>query len=290
MKPEFDEVSGQETTGHEWNGIKELNTPMPWAFRIWLWASIAVAALLWVLYPSFPSTSDYLKGTIGYSSREAVNVAVAEGEAKRAEAYAVFTETDPDTLAEDETLQAKFEDDIAVLYRDNCAVCHGRDLEGQANFPNLVDDHWLWSGWPEEIEYTLQVGINSNHEDTRFAEMPAFGRNEMLPDDEISDIVEYVLSISGQEHDAEAALRGDELFLDNCSGCHAEGGVGGFETGAPSLVDDQWIYGGSREEIAETLENGRAGVMPAWSGRLSETEIRQLTLYLIWQGREHGDS
>lgn len=290
MKPEIDDVSGQETTGHEWNGIKELNTPMPWAFRIWLWASIAVAALLWVLYPSFPSASNYLKGAIGYSSREAVNAAVAEGAATRAEAYAVFTETDLDTLAEDPTLQAKFEDDIAVLYRDNCAVCHGRDLEGQANFPNLVDDHWLWSGWPEEIEYTIQVGINATHEDTRFAEMPAFGRDEMLPDEEISDILEYVLSISGQDHDAEAAARGDELFLDNCSGCHAEGGVGGYESGAPSLVDSQWIYGGTRDQIAETLENGRAGVMPAWSGRLSETEIRQLTLYLLWQGRGHGDS
>ena len=108
-----------------------------------------------------------------------MNAAVAEGEAKRAEADTVFTETALDTLAEDPTLQAKFEDDIAVLYRDNCAVCHGRDLEGQTNFPNLVDDHWLWSGWPEEIEYTLQGGINSIHEDTRFAEMPAFGRNEM---------------------------------------------------------------------------------------------------------------
>ena len=197
MKPEYDEVSGQNTTGHEWNGIKELNTPMPLAFRIWLWASIAVVVLFWILYPSWPATSNYLKGTVGYSSRLAVNDAVAEGAAKRAEAFAVLTETDLDTLVEDETLQAKFEDDIAVLYRDNCAVCHGRDLEGQTNFPNLVDDHWLWSGWAEEIEYTLQVGINSTHEDTRFAEMPAFGRDEMLPDEEISDIVEYVLSISG---------------------------------------------------------------------------------------------
>ena len=285
MKPELDPVSGQETTGHEWNGIKELNTPMPRAFHIWLWASIAVSVLLWILYPSFPFVSSYLGGVLGYSSREAVRDAVAEGRVQRAAAFAPFETLDVNALAADPGLRAQYEDEIAVLYRDNCAACHGRDAAGQRGFPNLTDGHWLWPGTPEEIEYTLQVGINAAHEDTRIAEMPAIGRDEWLEDTEISDVIDYVLSLSGQPHDAEAAARGDPIFADNCASCHAEGGVGGDETGAPALNDAAWIYGGSRAELEETLEHGHAGVMPAWSGRLSPAEIRQLTLYLLWQGQ-----
>ncbi len=191
MKPERDEISGQQTTGHEWNGIKELSTPMPKAFSIWLWLSIAVAALLWILYPSFPSVSSYAGGVLGYSSRTAVTQDVADGRARRAEAFAPFETMSVDQLAVDASLRAIYEDEIAVLYRDNCAVCHGRSAMGQTGFPNLADDHWLWSGTPEEIEYTLQVGINSRQVDARYAEMPAFGRDEMLDKSEGSISIYY---------------------------------------------------------------------------------------------------
>ena len=288
MKPELDPVSGQHTTGHEWNGIKELDTPMPRSFHIWLWLSIAVCVVMWVLYPSFPSVTDYAKGLLGYSSRTEVAERVAEGVALRAESFAPFETQDVATLSEDPTLRARFEPEIAVLYRDNCAVCHGRDAKGQPGFPDLTDDHWLWSGAPEEIEYTLTAGINTNHDDTRFAEMPAFGRDGLLEKAEIADAVDYVLSLSGRDHDAAAAARGAAVFEENCAACHAEGGVGGIESGAPSLTDAAWIYGGDRISVATSVKQGRAGVMPFWSGRLTEAEIRKLTLYVIWAGEDNG--
>ena len=160
---------------------------------------------------------------------------------------------------------------------------------GQTGFPDLTDGHWLWSGTPEEIEYTLQVGINTTHDDTRYAEMPAFGRDELLEKPEIADVVEYVLQISGQDHVADAATRGAVVFDENCASCHADAGIGGEENGAPSLIDAAWVYGSDRAALNETLKYGRAGVMPFWSDRLSEAEIKQLTLYLIWAGQDHGD-
>ncbi|CUH78469.1 Cytochrome c oxidase subunit III [Tritonibacter multivorans] len=290
MKPEIDPVSGRETTGHEWNGIKELNSPMPKAFNIWLWASIAVSVLMWVLYPSFPTVHSFLGGSLGYSSRSAVNEAVADGLRTRAEAFSVFEHEDIAELAADQTLRPQFEDQIGVLFRDNCAACHGRDAAGQKGFPNLSDNHWLWSGTPADIEYTLQVGINSSNEDTRYAEMPAFGREEMLEKTEISDVIDFVLSLTEAAHDTGAAQRGQVVFADNCASCHGEDAAGGLENGAPNLTDDTWIYGGTRSDLEKTLKQGRAGVMPAWAGRLSDAEIRQLTLYVLWQGQPDGDS
>lgn len=282
MKPEIDPHSGQETTGHEWNGIKELNHPIPRVFSLWLWASILCAAILWVLYPSFPGYHQVLGGVLGYSPRGAVNDAVTKGQEQRAEAYAKFTKEDYETLLNDPALQAIYQDEIGVLFRDNCAACHGRNGDGQSGFPNLRDDHWLWAADPEEIQYTLQVGINADHEDTRMAEMPAFGRDEWLEQADIDHVIEYVLQISSQPHNAEMAHLGKTVFEENCAGCHGDAGHGGYENGAPSLTDTAWIYGSSRADIADTLYNGRRGVMPAWSGRLSEREIRQITMYLLW--------
>ena len=285
MKPEFDEASGQETTGHEWDGLKELNTPVPWVFRISLWGTIAVAAIMWVLYPSWPTVSDYAKGITGYSSRARVAEAVADRADLRLQQMPEFAAMDVAELAEDPTLKAKYSTAIGVLYRDNCAACHGRDLKGQTNFPNLTDDHWLWSGDPEEIEYTLQVGINHLDDDTRWAQMPAFG-NGMIERAELKAVVEYVLEISGSEYDATLAKQGAEVFDENCTACHDDGGIGGMENGAPSLVDEAWIYGGSRAVLTQTLRYGRQGVMPGWSGRLTEEEIKKLTMYVVWAGQD----
>jgi len=288
MTPERDEISGRMTTGHEWNGIKELNTPIPRAFRAWLWSSIAVAGAMWVLYPAWPYVSDYSRGLIGYSSRAAVTEQVAEGAAERAEAFAIFETRDIGDLAGDPALKARFAPAISVLYRDNCAACHGSDLKGQPGFPNLTDGDWHWSGAPEEIEQTIRVGINGTHEETRYAQMPAFGRDGMLEKPDIADVAEYVLSLSGKDRDAEAAERGGTVFADNCASCHNDGGIGGLESGAPSLADDSWFYGGDRATILQTLQNGRAGVMPSWSGRLSDADIRKLALYVIWAGQDNG--
>ncbi|MCH2165284.1 MAG: cytochrome-c oxidase, cbb3-type subunit III [Marinovum sp.] len=286
MKGRLDKYTNTPTTGHEWDGIEELDTPVPWGFRLALKLAILIAATQWVLYPAWPYVVSYTSGMTGYSSRAAVAAAVKDGRSLRDQAFAVFVTPDLEELASKPGIREKFEPVIGALYRDNCSACHGRDLKGQANFPNLTDDHWLWSGELDEIEYTLQVGINSNHEDTRYAEMPAFGRDEILLKPEITDVVEYVLSISGQEHDLSAADRGAEIFAENCSGCHNDGGAGGYAFGAPSLIDSEWIYGGDRKAILATLNNGRAGIMPAWSERLNAAEIRMLTLYVQWAGSD----
>lgn len=286
MKPEFDELSGQQTTGHEWNGIKELNTPIPKIFSIWLWLSIAVCVVFWVLYPSFPAISDYAKGVLNYSSRLVVTERVDEGRDQRQAAFAPFETMEVSDLANDPALKEIYAPQISVLFRDNCAACHGRDAMGQANFPNLTDDHWLWSGTPDEIEYTLRHGINSADVDTRYAQMPAFGRDELLDRAEIADVVEFVLQMSGQDHDGASATRGSVVFEDNCAGCHNDAGLGGLENGAPRLTDAAWIYGGDRAAIFKTLESGRAGVMPHWTDRLTDAEIRQLTLYVYWMNQD----
>jgi cytochrome c oxidase cbb3-type subunit 3 len=288
MKGDIDEITGAHTTGHEWNGIQELNNPIPRAFRIWLWGSIAVCVIMWVLYPSFPYVTGALTGTLSYSSRDDVALQVETGQQTRAKAFEQIVAEPLEELVQDADLRARFEPELSVLYRDNCAACHGRDATGQSGFPNLTDAHWLWSGTPEEIEYTLRVGINSGHPDTRYAEMPAFGWDGLLEDKDLADVTEYVLSLSGQDQEAEAASRGAHVFEENCAACHNDQGAGGYENGAPSLSDEAWIYGGDREAILQTLRNGRAGVMPSWENRLTEEDIRKLTLYLLWQGQSDG--
>lgn len=285
MSGDIDELTGAQTTGHEWNGIQELNNPIPRAFRLWFWASIAVCVVMWILYPSFPYVTGALSGTLRYSSRDDVVQSLTTGQQARAVAFEQVVAGPLADLAQDAELRTRFEPQFSVLYRDNCAACHGRDATGQTGFPNLTDAHWLWSGTPEEIEYTLQVGINSGHPDARYAEMPAFGRDELLEVEDLADVTDYVLSLSGQDHEADAASRGSLIFEENCASCHNDQGGGGYENGAPSLADGVWIYGGSREAIAQSLQNGRAGVMPSWEKRLTEAEIRKLTLYLLWQGQ-----
>ncbi|MEM9011066.1 MAG: cytochrome-c oxidase, cbb3-type subunit III [Pseudomonadota bacterium] len=286
MTTERDEFSGMPTTGHEWDGIKELKTPVPKAFHVVLALFVGASLIIWLLFPSFPTIRGYASGLLGYSSRTAVTEAVSRSAETRTAAFAPFMALGYEELLADAALRAEFEPAIGALYRENCAACHGLDLLGQTNFPNLRDDHWLWSGEPEEIEYSIRYGINANHDDTRFALMPAFGRDEILAWDEIRDVVEYVLQISGQDHVGDAAGRGEAIFAEQCASCHGDLGLGGEDIGAPSLVDEAWIYGGSREAVRASIRNGRAGVMPYWEDRLSDEQIRKLTLYVLWAGAD----
>ena len=288
MKSDIDPHSGRPTTGHEWDGIKELDTPVPTAFRIWLLASFGVCVPLWLLYPAWPYVSDYTRGFLGYSSRDAVEAAVADRAQARTEALGPILQGDLETLVHDTALKSAYQQKFSVLYRDNCAACHGRDRTGQPGFPNLADDHWLWSGSPEEVEWTVLHGINHTSDDTRYAEMPAFGRDEMLDRTEINAVTDYLLRLNAAPHDATEAAIGAELFAENCSACHNDGAVGGLETGAPSLVDEAWIYGGDRASLQQTLIHGRQGVMPGWQERLSPEEIRMIVLYVLWANNDDG--
>ncbi len=283
MEVEYDPVTGRHTTGHEWNGIKELDTPIPAIVKWCYGLTILFSIIWWILYPSWPYVSDFMRGIAGYSSRHVVTTQLQDATAQRAVFDSDLLKGSLVTLAADPDARKKYEASAKILYRDNCAACHGRDLRGQNGFPNLTDPHWLWSGDVEDIATTLRVGINSGHDDERSAEMPAFGRDDVIEKADIDAVIAYVLFISGQNHDATLRTKGEAVFAENCASCHGEKGVGGLGAGAPSLVDQAWIYGKSRAMIHQAIWQGRKGVMPGWTGRLTETEIRKLALYVTWQ-------
>lgn len=283
MAVDRDPVTGRRTTGHEWDGLKELDTPVPrvavWALRL----AILFALGYWLLYPAWPIAQDYTRGLLGYSSREVVTEKVQTAAEEIAAFKAPLLEGDLSELAASAEARAAYQPAAAVLFRDNCAMCHRENGMGQRGFPNLVDDHWLWSGEAEEVYVTLLHGINYPHDDdTRAAEMLAFGRMGLLNRAEIGEVIEYVRQIGGLEHDAAVAETGAAIFEENCAACHGDGGVGGLENGAPSLVDEAWIYGAERDTLMTTIYDGRAGVMPGWRDRLTDAEIRQLALYVTW--------
>lgn len=279
-KPEIDDITGFETTGHEWDGIKELNKPLP---RWWLWvlyATIIWSIGYWILMPSWPLLSSYTKGLLGYSQRQVVANSLAEARA----AQSVFR----DKIAASDLAAIKGDPELLrfalaggeAAYGDNCAPCHGRGAQGATGYPNLSDDTWLWGGTLEQIHETLKVGIRSTHPDTRDNEMPAYGRDEILEKEQIADVSEYVLSLSGSDANKEAAARGQTIFAEQCAACHGDDGKGNMELGAPNLTDRIWLYGGSREAVTHTITSSRAGVMPAWEGRLSDDTIKQLAVYV----------
>jgi cytochrome c oxidase cbb3-type subunit 3 len=278
--PNIDELSGTETTGHEWDGIEELNTPMP---RWWLWvfyASIVVALLYAIAMPSIPLLNSHFKGVLGHSDRAAVNQEMEEMQARRAVFATKLLDTDLETIQADPEL---FRFAMAAgksAFGDNCATCHGSGAQGFKGYPNLNDDIWLWGGSFEDILHTLNVGIRATHEDTRIGLMQAYGRDGLLTADQISDLAHYVQNLSGNGTDAEAALRAAPLFQDTCSTCHGTTGMGDRAQGAPNLTDAEWLYGGSYADITQTLYAGRQGVMPNWNERLTPETISALAVYV----------
>jgi cytochrome c oxidase cbb3-type subunit 3 len=279
-KPEIDEITGVETTAHEWDGIKELNNPLP---RWWLWVlyvSIAWSVGYWIAYPAWPLISSHTKGLLGYSQRAVVARSLEEARQAQSVYLDKIAAVGPaDIKADPELLRFSLAGGEAA-FGDNCAPCHGRGAQGSAGYPNLNDDSWLWGGKLDDIHQTLKVGIRSTHPDTRDNQMPAFGRDELLETAQISDVAEYVLSISGSEAITKAAARGKAIFAEQCVACHGEEGKGNSELGAPNLTDRIWLYGGDKASITLTIRNSRAGVMPAWEGRLSPETLKQLAVYV----------
>ncbi|MBC7285399.1 cytochrome-c oxidase, cbb3-type subunit III [Hoeflea sp.] len=281
-KAETDPVTGYETTGHDWNGIRELNTPFP---RIVIWALVltfAYSVVAWVLLPAWPLGRDYTRGLLGLDQGDMAVKGYQRLAAVRADWLDPFADGDFAALADDAALMARAMPAAARLFADNCAACHGAVGTGGPGFPDLADAAWLWGGDPDTIAETLRVGINSPHPDTRMSQMPAFGRDGMLPPDDIAAVADHVMALSSGKADADSP--GATLFADNCAACHGEGGAGGLGIGAPVLADDRWIYGGSRESILTTLKEGRQGVMPTWEDRLSAAEINLLALYVARLG------
>lgn len=267
------------TTGHQWDGIREYDKPMP---RWWLITFIIT--VIWglgytVIYPAWPLINGATPGLLGYSSRQDVAEDIAAVNSENATIEAKLLATPIGQIENDPDLVRYATAGGGAVFRTYCSQCHGAGAQGAKGYPNLQDDAWLWGGDLSAIETTIRHGIRFDaDDDTRFSQMPAFG--DILADDEIAKLAEYVRKVSGQEHDAAMADAGATLFADNCAACHGEDATGNRELGAPNLTDALWLYGGGRGEIVETITNSRFGVMPAWQGRISEAQIKQVTFYV----------
>ena len=278
---EIDTLTGTATTGHEWDGLRELNTPLP---RWWLWifyATIVWAIGYWIVYPSWPLVTTYTKGISGWQSRDAI---VTELDALRAMRGPMVDKINASPLQQivaDPQLQAFARAQGRTAFGDNCAPCHGAGGGGAKGYPNLNDDEWLWGGKVDDIAQTIRFGVRSAHDKTRMGSMPAFGRDGMIKREDIESVTDYVRSIAGLQVDQKANLAaGKVVYAANCAVCHGETGKGKRELGAPDLTDAIWLYGSGREAIIDGLWNGRGGVMPAWVGRLDESTIKSLSVYV----------
>jgi cytochrome c oxidase cbb3-type subunit 3 len=286
---ERDAVSGRETTGHEWNGIKELDTPIPRGVLMFLIATHLWAIAYWFFMPSWPLGSTYAKGLLGFDQRQTVNASVIKGQAVRGTwTHRIETE-DYASILKDEGLMRYVRATGHRLFGDNCAACHGRDAKGRANYPNLTDDDWIWGGDPEMIEQTMRVGVNSSNPESRASQMPAFGRDDMLTGDQVKSVASYVFSLSHPDYASpgtkDAIAAGQEVFKTTCVACHGDDAKGNRDIGAPNLTDNYWLYGGDLTTIIATIHGGREGHMPTWDERLTKAEIRTLALYVYDLGR-----
>jgi cytochrome c oxidase cbb3-type subunit 3 len=278
---DIDHVSGRSTTGHEWDGIKELNTPLPRWWILTFYATILWAIGYWVVYPAWPLVTGYTTGLFHYSTRASVDGELAKLEALRGEKMKVLGAASLADIEKDPALLALARARGKTVFGDNCAPCHGSGAAGAKGYPNLNDDDWLWGGSLDQIAQTIQFGARSGHSKAHEGQMLAFGRDGTLKKDEIVTVANYVRSLSGLAtapgYDAAA---GKKIFAENCVSCHGDDGKGNQELGAPNLTDQIWLYGSDEATIVETITNGRAGVMPAWVGRLDPVTIKALTVYV----------
>lgn len=280
-KDEKDSLTGVETTGHEWDGVRELNNPLP---RWWLYvfyACVVYAIGYMVVYPSIPLGTDYYRGTSGYSARVEVEQSIQDARAAQGDLLARVAQTDLADIRSNQDLLAFAVAGGGAAFAENCAACHGTGATGGPGYPNLQDDAWLWGGDLDAIHTTIRYGVRwEQNDDSRFSEMPAFGDLDILTGDEIDATAHYVLSLSGKDHDAGLASDGEAIFVEQCAACHMENGQGNKELGAPALNDAVWLYGGTHEEIVTQITQPRHGVMPAWENRLSAVTIKMLTVYV----------
>jgi cytochrome c oxidase cbb3-type subunit III len=280
-RPPADPAAEVGTTGHEWDGIQELNTPLP---RWWLWlfyATIIWSIGYWVAYPAWPLVSSYSRGLMHWNTRTSVAAQIAELQQERGPMMAKLSAA---SLKEIEATPQLLDFARALgkrAFADNCAPCHGAGGAGARGYPNLIDNKWLWGGSLDQIEQTITHGARAGDDAGHQGAMPAFGRDSLLKPDEISTVADYVRSLAGLKTEPGTDLtRGAKIFADNCAACHGPDGKGNREVGAPNLTDNIWLYAPDKKTIMEGIVNGRGGVMPAWGGKLDDATIKALTVYV----------
>lgn len=281
----IDPVTGYDTTGHDWGGITELNTAFP---KIVIWALVLTflySVIAWILLPAWPLGRDYTRGLLGLDQGEQAVERFGSLSAGRQDWLSRFAAENFAALRADAALMAQAMPAASRLFADNCAACHGASGQGVPGFPVLADGYWLWGGDPGEIATTIRFGINSDHADARFAQMPAF---DWMDRAERTSLAQFVAALPGGGADPENPAA--QLFAENCASCHGAQGEGGPEVGAPSLTDASAIYGQDAQTVMRTITHGRQGVMPAWTGRLNESEINLLALYVAGMGETSGEA
>lgn len=284
---ERDPHSGHQTTGHEWNGIKELNTPVPWAVWFFIVVTHVFALVYWVLMPAWPLGDTYTRGLLGADQRIKVAKQVAGADAERSIWTSRIAALDIDHIRSDPSLMKAVREDGQRLFGDNCAACHGTDARGGNGFPNLTDGDWLWGGSPDQIARTIAVGVNSAaSKDTHVSQMMAFGRDGILDRNAVMTVTDYVrsLSIPALARSAPGSVAaGRAVFAANCVVCHGPDGRGNQSLGAPNLSDRTWLYGGDAGSVYTTVHGGRRGEMPAWGDRLDVVDRKILLVWLLDQ-------
>jgi cytochrome c oxidase cbb3-type subunit 3 len=280
-KRKADADARTRTTGHAWDGIEELNSPLP---RWWLWtfyATIVWAFAYWIFYPAWPTISGYTSGVLGYSTRGQVAADLADLKAIRGAKGAALQQVSLADIEKDPALLAFAQAQGKAAFGNNCAPCHGVGATGAKGYPNLNDDDWLWGGTLEEIVESISYGVRSGNAKAHESAMPAFGKDGLLKPNEIVTVANYVRSLSGLSVRPGVDLAaGKKIFADNCAVCHGADGTGNQELGAPNLTDRIWLYGPDEATIIETISSSRSGVMPAWAGRLDPGTINALAVYV----------
>ncbi len=276
-KIEKDTLSGTDTTGHDWDGVKELNTPLPSWWVYTFYASIVFAIVYSVLYPAIPWVNWHSTGLLGYTARTELTQELAA----QAKARSVFVDKIQKMpladIRKDPELLAFAMAGGRSAFQNNCMQCHGSGGAGTTGFPALVDDDWIWGGSLAEIYKTIEHGIRNSDPDSRTSMMPKFGVDSLLTPAQISSLTEYVLSLSGK---GKATPEAAALFKEQCASCHQPDGKGNQELGAPNLTDGIWLYGGDKDSIYKSIFYARNGNMPAWTGRLDEATLKMLAIYV----------
>jgi cytochrome c oxidase cbb3-type subunit 3 len=274
----IDKATGTSTVGHEWDGIEELDTPMP---RWWLWsfyASIVFALAYAVAYPAWPLLDKGTEGVLGWTSRGQLARETAEQQSRQAAVLRAIAPMPIEQLPDHPELMRAAVAGGRAAFKVNCVQCHGAGAAGSKGYPNLNDDDWLWGGDLKSIEYTIVHGARQPGDaQTHVSQMPAFGRDGILTGAQIGQIASHVLSLSRKAGDDAA---GAALFAQNCAVCHGPDGVGNRAVGAPNLADAIWLYGGKPEDIAAQVADPQHGGMPAWGGRLDPVTIKMLAAYV----------
>ncbi len=286
---ERDPHTGHGTTGHEWNGIKELNTAVPWPIWVFLIAAAVFSVAWWILMPAWPLGTTYTKGLLGADVRHDVAADLRATAEERSVWMQRIQKEDFGAIQADPGLMKIVREAGHAIFGDNCAACHGVSAKGGPGFPSLTDHAWLWGRKPNAIFETIRVGVNSEHRDSRTSQMPAWGRDGILDRGAITDVVAYVYLLShpggGTKRSSEQLTAGKKIFAENCAACHGADAEGNPEAGAPNLSDGFWLYGGDKASIYESVYGGRQGHMPTWESRINETDRKILTLYLLDLGR-----